>query len=555
VPSSRPDVLIRSAQVVDGTGNPWYYGDVLLKGGRILAIEPAGSVSAESADDMVDALGLVVAPGFIDIQSHSVLPLMVDGRSLSKVTQGVTTEIMGESRTPAPTGGLETVDTLTWHEFQSADIPGLKEWLARSKSWSRFRDWLDALIVSGVTPNVGSYLGGGTLRLLIKGLDASPATPTELDAMRAIVRDAMIGGAFGVSYALIYPPDSFAPKDEIVEICKVVAEFGGGYITHLRSESDRLLEAVDEALEISARSKTPVEIYHLKAAGAQNWWKMARVIEKITAARNCGIDVTANMYPYIAGCTALASILPPWAAEDGLFFERIQDTRIRELLRAEVKQPDGSWEAIGTRAGADGIFPLVLEKPENKRYIGRSLADIARDLGRDWIDAALDLLAGEGQTIASAYFLMSEDNLAQQIRQPWMKISTDAPGIDPAWAAENGQTHPRTYGTYPRVLAKYVRDEGVLSLEDAVRKMSGAVAQRLGLRDRGFLFPGYFADIVVFDANSVADKATFTDCHRLSSGVKHVWINGSRVVQDGAHTGATPGRIVNGPGYSEDAMR
>jgi len=538
------DVLIRGARVVDGTGNPWFHGDVAIAGDRILELAPAGTIDASSARETIDAAGMVVCPGFIDIQSHSIYPLMIDPRCLSKITQGVTTEIMGETRTPAPVGGRVVEDLMGW-----SDREELQAWRDRSRGWRRFRDWLNAMVDRGVSPNIGSYLGGGTVRLYAKGMDVGPSMPEELETMRRVTREAMQDGAFGVAYALIYPPDAFVGTDEIVEVCKVVAEYGGTYITHMRSEADKFLEALDETIEIGRRSGAAVEIYHLKASGAANWEKMPTAMARINAVRAEGLDVTADMYPYIAGGTGLASVLPPWVAEGGKFFDNLQDSDTRARIREEALNPNGEWEAMEKLAGPEGVFPLQLERPEHREYIGKSIAEIARMRGQEWIDAVFDLLIAEGTTIGTVYFMMSEDNLALQLQQPWIKISTDAGGVDPAWAETHGPVHPRSYGTYPRVLGKYVREEGVLSLEDAVRKMSSAVAHRLGLRDRGLLQPGCYADVVIFDPTTIADRATFQQPHQLSVGVRDVWINGTRVLEGGRHTGATPGRIVNGPGF------
>ncbi|MGH2443950.1 MAG: N-acyl-D-amino-acid deacylase family protein [Chloroflexota bacterium] len=538
------DVLIRGARVVDGTGNPWFYADVALEDDRIAAILPPGSADADAAIETVDARGMVVCPGFIDIQSHSILPLMIDRRCLSKVTQGVTTEIMGESWTPAPAGGRADHEIFSWDEPEQ-----LREWRDKVKSWTHFRDWLETMVQRGVTPNIGSYLGGGTLRSYAKGLDQGPANPEELDTMRRVMREAMEDGAFGVSYALIYPPDAFVGTDELVEVCKVVAQHGGAYITHMRSEADEFLEGLEETLEIGKRAGVAVEIYHLKVSGKANWPKMQTAIARIDRARFEGQDVTADMYPYIAGGTGLSSVFPPWLAAEGKFYENLRDPATRAGVKEQVQNPTGGWEALGTLAGPGGIYPLDLNKPENKQYIGHSLAEIAEMRGEDWIETAAELLVSEEQRIGTVYFMMSEENLCLQLRQPWIKISTDAGGVDPAWAKPLGPTHPRSYGTYTRVLGKYVREEHVITLEDAVRKMTSAVTKRLGIGDRGLLQPGCYADVVIFDPETVADHATFEDSHRLSTGIRDVWINGARVLSGGEHTGKTPGRVLRGPGW------
>ena len=537
------DVLIRGSKVVDGTGNPWFYGDMAISGERVLEIAPPGSIPEEAAREVIDAAGLVVCPGFIDILSHSHIPLMYDPRDLSKITQGVTTEIMGEGWTPAPAGGRIADAFLNLPQKLQALI---SEWTERAKGWTRFGDWLEALAERGVSCNIGSFLGGGTLREYAKGLEMGAPTPGELETMRRVMAEAMEDGALGVSYALIYPPDTYTSTQELVEVARVAGNYGGIYVTHLRSEGDRLLEAIDEAVEIGRQAGLPVEIYHLKATGRQNWHKMAQAIERIQAARDAGVDVTADMYPYAASGTGLDSVLPPWVAEGGTFFETLADPSMQKRIRAEVLAPTGEWEALAHGIGPDGVMPVGFERPENLQYAGKRLSEIAAMRGQHWLDAVIDLLLSERQRIFTIYFGMDEANVALGLRQPWVKISTDAGGVDPAWARELGPTHPREYGAYPRVLAKYVRENRLLTLEEAIRKMSGSVAARLGLRDRGLLRPGCYADVVLFDAETISDQATFEDAHQLSRGICDVWVNGTRVIRDGQHTGATPGRVVRG---------
>jgi N-acyl-D-amino-acid deacylase len=535
------DVLIRGAKVVDGSGNPWFYGDVAISGERVLEIAPPGSIPVEAAREVVHAAGMVVCPGFIDILSHSHLPLMHDPRDLSKITQGVTTEIMGEGWTPAPAGGRILDAFLDLPPRQRALI---EEWVERAKGWTRFGDWLEALVERGVSPNIGSFLGGGTLREYARGLEMGASAPDELATMRRVMAEAMEDGAFGVAYALIYPPDTYASTQELIEVAKVAGHHGGIYVTHLRSEGDRLLEAIDEAVEIGRQAQVPVEIYHLKASGKQNWHKMSGAIAAISAARDAGVDVTADMYPYAASGTGLDSVLPPWVAEGGAYFETLADPAVQERIRAEVLAPSGGWEALAHAIGPQGVMPIGFELRENLQYAGRRLSEIAAMRGQHWVDSTIELLLSERHRIFTIYFGMDEANVALGLQQPWVKISTDAGGVDPAWARELGPTHPRSYGTYPRVLAKYVREEKLLTLEDAVRKMSGAVAARLGLRERGLLRPGCYADVVLFDAGTIADRATFEDAHQLSTGMRDVWVNGMRVIRNGQHTGATPGQVV-----------
>lgn len=535
------DTLIHGGRIVNGTGNPWFYGDVAIRNQQISAIVPPGVISPDQADNVVSAAGMVVAPGFIDIQSHSITPLMRDGRCLSKIMQGVTTEIMGEAWTPAPFGGR--IDCSAGFGTYAKHIP---EWVDRSRTWSRFGYWLEALMDHGVSPNVGSFLGGGTLRTYVKGLDTGAHSADEAGQMRRLMAESMEDGAFGVSTALIYPPDAFTSTEEWIDIAKVVARYHGLYITHVRSEADDIFRAYDEAFEIGRRAGVPVEIYHMKAAGRRNWPKIGRVIEMMDDARNSGLDVTADMYPYDASGTGLTSVLPPWAAANGLLYERLKDPDQREAVRMATLNPDGTWEAMVDLNGPEGVMPIGFQRPENLRFAGLRLNEIADHLQMEWFDAVCHLLMSERQRISTVYFAMSEDNLRLQLVQPWIKISTDAGGYDPAWAEELGPVHPRAYGTYTRVLKKYVREEGLLTLEDCVRKMSSAVADRLGIRNRGRLHETMQADIIIFDPDTVGDRATFDASHQLSQGIRDVWINGTPVVTDGSHTSAKPGQIVRG---------
>ena len=532
--------LIRNVRIVDGTGNPWQYGDLLLTGDRIEAVAPPGAIPSANVAEVVDATALVACPGFIDIQSHSILSLMIDGRCLSKITQGVTTEIMGEAWTPAPVAGRHT-DPM---ENAILPMPISDEWHEKIRSWTRFGDWLQAVADAGVSPNVGSFLGGGTLRHVGKGMEMGRPSADELEHMRRTMAEAMEDGAFGVSYALIYPPDSYTDTDELIEICKVVSRYNGIYITHMRSEGAQLFAGLEEALTIGRRADLPVEIYHLKASGAANWHKMPSTIARIEEARAQGLDVTADMYPYAASGTGLSSLLPTWTAADGNFFENLEDQDVRTRIRKEMLDDPASNGQPSTHGGASGVLPVGFYKEENQPYIGKNLAQIAAERDQDWLDCTIDLLRSEGQRIGTIFLSISEDNLRTQLPLPWIKFSTDAAGVDPAWAAELGPTHPRAYGTYPRVLGHYVRDLRLLTFEDAVHKMTGAVADRLGLRQRGHLRTGFYADVVLFDPRTISDRATFADSHQLSVGVQDVWVNGERVLRNGEHTGAVPGRFV-----------
>jgi N-acyl-D-amino-acid deacylase len=541
---SNIDTLIRGAKVIDGTGNPWKYGDVLIEGDKILDIAAPGSFPSENAASVISAEGKIVCPGFIDIQSHSIAPLMRDGRCVSKITQGVTTEIMGEGWTPAPAGGRFT-DPMSGRLLADGDVG---EWAEIAPGWTRFRHWLEAMEDVGVSPNVGSYLAGGSLRRYGKGMDPGPANPDELDVMRRVMAEAMEDGAFGVTYALIYPPDSFVDTDEIVEVCKVLARYNGTYITHMRSEDEAILTALSEAMEIGERSGAGVEIYHLKATGKASWHLMPEVMERITAARARGLDITADMYPYTASGTGFSAIIPNWVAEGGQFYENLEKPDVRARLHIEMTDPESDYRGRARYAGIENVMPVGFRLPEHQDYVGRRLSEIAELRNENWVDTVINLLLAERQSIATIYFMMSEDNVREQLKQPWIKISSDAGGVDPSWAEPEGPLHPRGYGTFTRILGRYVREEGILTLEEAIRKSTSAVADRLSIRDRGTLRAGMIADVVVFDPETVTDNATFEQPHQLSTGIEHVWVNGVPVVANGTHTGATPGRFIKGPG-------
>jgi N-acyl-D-amino-acid deacylase len=535
------DLLITGGKVIDGTGNPWFYGDVAISDDRVARVAHSGAIDPASASEVVDASGHVVCPGFIDIQSHSIIPLFQDGRLLSKATQGVTTEIMGEMWTPSPFGGR--IDNPMRSSVISADMG---HWEEQAREWTSFRDWLEAIEQRGTSLNIGSFVGGGTVREYAKGWDMGDATEAELEVMREVMHAVMQDGAFGVAPALIYPPSSYSNTHELTEVAKVVAEYGGVYITHVRNESEQLVEGIQEAIEIGRNSGCAIEIYHLKASGEPSWPLMEAAIAAIDAARAEGIDVTSDMYPYVASGTGLTTLIPGWAAEGGKLFDNLADETVWAKIRAEMLNPPISTVGASRSRNRAGVLPVGMMKEENLQYNGKNLDEIARMRGEEWPDTVRYMLVSEQQRISTIYFMMSEENVKMQLKQPWIKISTDAGGIDPA--VQTNATHPRAYGTFTRVLGKYVREEGVLELEDAIRKMTSSVADRLSIRDRGLLRDGMYADVVIFDPETVIDKSTFTDPHHLSVGIRDVWVNGGRVIQDGEHTGAMPGRIVDGPG-------
>ncbi len=533
------DVVIENGRVVDGTGNAWFYGDVGISGDRIAAVTRRGGLSGARAARRIDATGMVVAPGFIDIQAGGPY-LSGDGRSVGKATQGVTTEIMGEAYTGAPISDLTIADL-------PGDHPEAVTSARRFMGPRGFDAWLRAMHAHGVSPNIGAFVGASTLREYGMGLHMGAADERALDAMRTALRHAMEDGAFGLGSALIYPPGNYASTEELIELARAMSPFGGIYITHMRSEADRVLEGMDEALRIGREGGVPVEIYHLKAAGVKNWSKEAAMIAKIDSARAAGQDVQANMYPYTAGGTSLAACFPPRFDADGALKKNLADPATRARIREEFAHPTSYWESLCEQATPEGVMLTTLRAPANQRWSGHRLSEVAAGTGKDWLEALMDLVVTEPGGIGTIYFLMNEDNVRLQLRQPWMKIGTDASGPDPD--SSRGMVHPRSYGTYPLILGKYVRDEHIIPLEDAVRKMSGAVAERLLIRDRGLLRPGLYADVVIFDPTTIRQNSTYDKPNQLSTGVRMVFVNGVATVENGRHTGAKPGRIVRGPGW------
>ncbi len=531
------DVIIKNGAVYNGTGSEAQHVDLAIRGDRIAGV---GDYKNAKAKTVIDAWGLAVAPGFINMLSWSTESLIQDGRSQSEIRQGVTTEIMGEGESMGPMNDRVREFMLK----QQADIK-------YDITWNTLTEYLRFLEKRGISCNVASFIGATTIRQNVIGFDDRPPTPQELDQMRELVREEMEAGALGIGTSLIYPPAFYAKTDELIELCKVAAKYKGKYISHMRSEGNQLLEAFDELLRISREAGIPAEVYHIKAAGEKNWGKIDNLLSRIESAQKEGLNIRANMYTYTAGGTGLDACFPPWTEDGGYpaLFKRLRDPATREKIKAEVKIDSDKWENLYLSAGSPDRIILVGFKSEKlKPLTGKSLAEVAKMRGKDPIDTAMDLVAEDESRIGAVYFMMSEENVKKEIAKPWISFGSDEASQAPEGVFLKSNPHPRAYGNFARVLGKYVRDEKVIALPEAIRRLSALPATNLGLDHRGFLKEGMFADVVVFDPATIADHATFEKPQQYATGVKHVFVNGVQVIKDGEHTGAKPGRALWGPG-------
>lgn len=537
--AERVDLLIRNGTIYDGRGAEPVRGDVAVRDGRVVA---TGALRGYTADREVNAGGLAVAPGFINTLSWATESLLHDGRGMSDIKQGVTLEIFGEGYSYGPVNDRVRQEMIKTQADIRYDV-----------TWQTLGEYLEFLVRKGVSPNVASFVGATTVRAYEVGFDDRPPTAEQLKRMQELVREAMREGALGVGSSLIYAPASYAKTDELIALAKAAGEFGGGYISHLRSEGDRFLEALDELLRIAREAKVHAQVYHLKAAGEKNWPKMRQAIARIEAARAAGLGITANMYPYTAGATGLDAAMPPWVQQGGIdgWVAQLQQPEIRKRVIAEMRNPSADWESLYVAAGSpDRVLLIGFKTDELKPLTGKSLGEVAKMRGVSPEEAAIDLVIADHTRIGAAYFLMSEENVKLGLSQPWVNIGSDAEAPAPEGPFLLSNPHPRAYGAFARFLGRYVREQKVTTLQDAIRRLTRHPAENFKLKDRGCLDQGCYADIVIFDPAKIADNATFDKPHQYAVGMVHVFVNGTQVLRDGEHTGAKPGQVVRGPGWT-----
>lgn len=541
---ARFDVIIKNGHILDGAGGPWYAADIGIRGDRIAAI---GKLDGAKAGTVIDATGRIVAPGFIDMLGQSEYPLLIDNRSLSKLSQGITTEITGEGGSIAPQNA-KTLESLR----------PMVEQFHLNVDWTTLDGYFARLERSGTPINIGTYVGAAQVRQAVIGdVDRAP-TPAELDQMKALVAQAMQQGAMGISTALIYPPGSYAKTDELIALAKVAAEYGGMYATHMRSEGATEMAALDEAIHIGRAAGLPVEVFHLKVSGKSRWGTMPQIVAKIQAARDSGLDIRASQYPYLAGGTALASALPPWVADGGTdkLLERLRDPKIRARIRKEMAADHSDWENLYYDCGGgSGVVISGVTNPALKKYDGMTLAQIAKAEGKPELDALFDFIVADKAQTGALYFMASEKDLEYGLKQPWTSI-----GLDGSETSLDGPTfeehnHPRAWGSFPRFLGYYVRDQHLMPMEEAIRKITSMPAQREHLTGRGLILKGFYADITIFNPATILDRATYAHPNELSQGIDYVLVNGQVEFEHGKLTGATAGRPLRGPGWQNDSQR
>lgn len=537
------DVIIRNGRIIDGSGNPWVSGDVAIRGNRIAVI---GHVDPGAhARRVIDATGLVISPGFIDMLGQSEIALLIDNRSLSKLSQGITTEITGEGGSIAP----QNKNTLASLQ------PELEEQFHLKIDWTTLAGYFERLEKNGTPLNIGTYVGAGQVREAVIGDEDRVPTPAELEQMRSLVAEAMQQGAFGLSTALIYPPGHYAKTEELIELAKVAGQYGGIYATHMRSEGQTEVAAINEALRIGREGHLAVEIFHLKVVGKARWGSMPKIVEMIQSARDSGQDVSADMYPYVAGGTALASSLPPWVADGGTekLLQRLHDPALREKIKKEMATEHPTWENLYLGSGgASGVLISGIVNPDLKKYDGQTLAQVAATQNKAPLDALFGLVIDDKARTGAIYFIANEDDLKFGLQQPWTSLCLDADELSLDGPLFEPHTHPRAFGSMPRFLGHYVRDQHLLPLEQGIRKMTSLPAQREHLVDRGLLKAGFFADITIFDPATIRDRATYQNPAQLSEGIKYVFVNGQLEYEDGHLTGTKAGAVLHGPGWAKN---
>ena len=534
------DLLIKNAMIYDGLGNPPVNGSVAINGDTIAAV---GHLENVKGIKELDAHGYAVSPGFINMLSWATESLIEDGRSQSDLRQGVTLEVMGEGWSMGPLNSSMKKEELESQGDIKFDIP-----------WTTLDEYLEHIVSRGIAPNVASFVGATTVRIHQIGFEDREPTTEELDSMKILVRQAMEDGALGVGSSLIYAPAFYAKTNELVELCKVAAEYDGMYITHMRSEGNKLLEGVDEVIDIAKQSGVRAEIYHLKAAGKKNWVKMDQVISKLNQERAGGLKIATNMYNYVAGATGLDASMPPWVQEGGYdaWANRLKDPKIRKRVITEMKEDANDWENLYASAGsAEKLLLIGFKNKALKKYTGKTLAEVAKIRGTSPEETAMDLVIEDGSRVGTVYFLMSEENVKKQLQLDFMTFGSDAGAPSTEGAFLKSNPHPRAYGNFARLLGKYVRDEKVIPLEDAIRKLTSLSAEKLKIRKRGTLKSGYFADVVIFNPATIQDHATFENPHQYATGVEHVFVNGIQVLENGEPTGKAAGKVVRGPGWKK----